>query len=392
MSGCDTCTETTPIPNAPPCPPAAPCPPRLCAPQEWTCGGWLYKEVDGCTTRTRLVGVLPDGIYTNPVITLSNGCISRIENGSAVVQMRPNPCTTTSGGGGGTTPATVTVNPSNCNLTSSGALGLLTNVTFDQVTSNVSVTGCGTATNPFILTAPTNTGGGTGAVTYKCGIAVQTPLSTPVDGITFDSAVSNVVSASYGAAGTCKAKITFSGADYDSCGIKISKGIVETFTGCVVSNTVDSSISTVASFTNTNCVSKLVLSGADYDACGTKIVKGVVQTFGGFVKNIALPSNFTSSFDAATCTLTITPPASVGVSMPFVRCIGDGSGNAFVYGTKNTTYTFSNLNGVVMFNAALPASGALIVNLDILPSTGDLLKVETNGFLLGHLFVYKCVT
>lgn len=361
MNDCDVCVETTPIPAAPPCPPAAPCPPRICDPQEWICGGWLYKEANGCTTRTRLAGVLPDGVYTNPVITLENGCISKIENGDRVLQMRPNPCTTPSSGGGGTAPAAVTLNPSNCNLTSSGALGLMTTAVFDNVNSNVQVTGCGTSTNPWVLTAPTSGGGTPTAVTFKCGVSVQNPLVKPVVKVETNADIASLATFTYDAA-SCTSTLNFSGVDYNKCGTEIVKGVVKTFGGFVKAVSVNSNISTVASITTdaATCSATINLNGADYNQDGIEIVKGVVKSF-------TLPSQ---------------------PIVPAARCVS-ATGDGIIYGSPNKSYTITNITTSASSTIAIPASGAFAFNQTTIPA--GLHSASVNGVLVGYFEILNCV-
>jgi hypothetical protein len=63
-----------------------------CAGVEWICGDWKYTEVNGCTTRVRVSNNVPDGVYINPTITIKDGCIVAITNGSNTVIARPEPC------------------------------------------------------------------------------------------------------------------------------------------------------------------------------------------------------------------------------------------------------------------------------------------------------------
>jgi hypothetical protein len=202
-NNCETCADTTNLPATPACPPATPCPPRLCAPQEWTCGGWLYKELDGCTTRTRLAGVLPDGVYTNPIVEMVNGCMKSIKSGTNIIQSRPEPCAT---GAGSVTPvANITISPAPCNLLSGSASALFAGITFNQAGQNITVTGCGTPTSPLVISA-------------NAGSLLTSIASTTLQ---YSVSPSGAVS------------INTQGANYSKCGTVIESGIVKTYSDTI---------------------------------------------------------------------------------------------------------------------------------------------------------------
>jgi hypothetical protein len=297
--------------------------------------------------------------------------------------MRPNPCTTPSGGGGGTAPAAVTLNPSNCNLTSSSALGLMTAAVFDNTNSNVQVTGCGTSTSPWVLTASTQATGDVN--TYKCGISVKNPLSTPVVSIGVTSTISSLVGFSYDQA-TCASTLNFDGASYNTCGTEIVKGIVKTFGGFVKTISVNSNLSTVASITNdaASCTATINLSGADYNQCGTEIVKGVVKTFGGFIRSVVLPAGWTSTYDAATCTATITPPALI--ITPAAKCTGVGTG--ILYGSPNTAYILTNTTTSATATVTTSAAGSVAFNSADAPA--GLYSATVGTQIIGYFLIPSC--
>jgi hypothetical protein len=175
----------------------------LCAPQEWTCGGWLYKELDGCTTRTRLVGVLPDGVYQNATITMTNGCISAVANGTNVLQSRPEPCSTA---GGSVTPAPtgITLSPAPCNILSGTASALFAGVTVNQVGQNITVNGCGSAASPFVFS-------------YNSVSTINSISSTTLSILNTSGA----------------ATINTVGTNYSKCGTVIQSGIVKTYSDTI---------------------------------------------------------------------------------------------------------------------------------------------------------------
>jgi hypothetical protein len=202
-NNCETCADTTNLPATPACPPATPCPPRLCAPQEWSCGGWLYKELDGCTTRTRLAGVLPDGVYQNATITMTNGCISAVTNGTNILQSRPEPCAT---GAGSVTPvANITISPAPCNLLSGTASALFAGIVFNQAGQNITVTGCGNTASPAVLS-------------YNGGASLSSITSATLQ---YTVSPSGAVS------------INTQGANYSKCGTVIESGIVKSYSDTI---------------------------------------------------------------------------------------------------------------------------------------------------------------
>lgn len=180
------------------CPP--PCPPSGCTPYDYTCGDWtVTTDEKGCTTRTRTSQNLVTGTYTNATVTVANGCVTHVSNGSQVLQQRPEPCTVIGG-----TPAptpTVEVSPSPCNLISATLLGIYAGVSFNQVGQNISVTGCGTPSSPLVLSTTLDTG-------------VTSVSSSSLTVVTVPGGIVSVDSV---------------GATYDKCGTKITSGIVKTY-------------------------------------------------------------------------------------------------------------------------------------------------------------------
>ncbi len=215
---CGGCTS-----SGAPCPPdTTTTPPAVppCTPFEYTCGDWLVKhDANGCVTRERVANNMPNGTYVNPTITVSNGCITAIAAGGRVLQSRPEPCTTSTPNI--TPPAAVGLDPNICNQLSGSASALLANCV---VTSgaNMTVTGCGTANNPYVLnySGPLPTAGY--SPTFVNGVAVQTPLITPVTQITSATLAVNTTG------GT--ATLNTTGVDFNSGGIQIAAGLVKNWT------------------------------------------------------------------------------------------------------------------------------------------------------------------
>lgn len=204
---CVDCQNTTPAPVSP-CP--EPCPPRGCAPYEYRDGDWLIQvNGNGCVTRSRVANNMPSGVYTNPTITVDAGVITAIASGGRVLQLRPEPCATQNGSVP-EAPPEVVISPATCNLLSGGLGGLFAGLTFNQAGTGVSVTGCGTASSPLVISMPAAAVG------------------------ELQSSTLNVTSL----AGTYS--INSVGSNYNACGTQIVQGIVKTYApGPAVINGVD---------------------------------------------------------------------------------------------------------------------------------------------------------
>lgn len=148
------CNNTTPLPGG--CTTCA-CPPPVTGTSH-TCGDWTTAVVDGVLQHTRTSFNLADGVYLNPTITIANGCLVNIAAGTNVITSRPELCTGSTGGGGA---ASITFDTDPCSLvttTSGGALSTIVHAQA-QVGSTVTVTGCGSSLNPFVIgsTQPVST-------------------------------------------------------------------------------------------------------------------------------------------------------------------------------------------------------------------------------------------
>lgn len=324
MSECDKCPDLTDV-GPEPCDPCEGVP-RVCPPQEWTCGGWRYTEVDGCLSRTRLVGVMTDGVYQNATITITNGCISAVSSGTNVVQQRPLPCLV-SGGTTPPSPAPISIHPNSCNLTENTSQGILTRGYFDILGSNVGISGCGTATSPWVLTADYPDVGSTFVPLWRNGVSVQTPIVNPVVGVT--------------------------------------------------SNTLSVSI-------NTSGVLSVNTEGADVNSCGVVIEDGLVKSFGGFVKSIAFPSGsgFTAAYDPSNCTVTITPPASQSLQQIPNVLINDDGTQYVMYGGFSLTYELVNTSNLVSSTFTTGTSGTVVIPYASLPT--GIYAVLNNGSIIGY--------
>jgi len=213
---------------ATPCPTGA-CPdtnppdpePTTCTPYEYQCGDWLVKvDANGCTTRERVANNVLDGTYANATVTIVDGCIAGISSGTNILQQRPEPCIS-AGTGTPPTPTTVGLDPSACNLLSGPASALLARGHFSPG-SNITVTGCGSQSNPWVVSYTGALPGAEYVPTFKYGVAVQTPLVTPVVEV-----ASTTLAVGYSAG---VATVNTEGADFSGSGITISKGLVKAFT------------------------------------------------------------------------------------------------------------------------------------------------------------------
>jgi hypothetical protein len=121
-----------------------------CADTSFVDGDWTVAQTAGCLTRTRTSFNMLDGVYLNPTVTITNGVVSRVVAGSAVAAVRPDLCT---GGTGSVTPGTVVVSTDPCSLLFKDVAGVLHAPVFAQagIGSGVTVTGCGTQANPFVI-------------------------------------------------------------------------------------------------------------------------------------------------------------------------------------------------------------------------------------------------
>ena len=245
---CINCNETLDLGAAAPCPPVTPCPLRLCAPISYRDLGWDYiKSTDGCTVRTRAAGVLPNGTYANATITLLDGNITAVTAGANVIQSRVEPCSTAAGGATpAPTPTTpITLSPDPCNLLTGSAANLLAFGHFDQAGRNISVNGCGTAGNPWMLS-------------YTGGVGVTSLATT---NLTYTNVAGAVT-------------LNTSGANSNTCGYSIVDGVVKTWVQPVVAITAGAgvSVATNAATCNVTVASTNQSRSVTGVSCGTNFV------------------------------------------------------------------------------------------------------------------------
>lgn len=154
MSNCEPCTPESTLTSTAPviCPPTQVCAATACVPSSYVCGDWTVTTAADCVvTRTRTSNNMPNGTYTNPTITVVNGCITDIETGTNVLQSRPEPCSTATVTAP-TAPTPVVLSALPCNLASfDGGGSLFAGLNFNQSGQNISVAGCGTPGSPFVF-------------------------------------------------------------------------------------------------------------------------------------------------------------------------------------------------------------------------------------------------
>lgn len=130
-----------------------PQPQTVCPSVNACLGLGLRLNFDGtCFTITGSPAVA-DGSYNN--IVVQNGCIVGAFN-SALPIYTPPPCAGSGGGGGGGGGGTVSIAPDNCNLLSQDAAGRLSAKVYARGINGITVTGCGTGMNEFIISRDTS--------------------------------------------------------------------------------------------------------------------------------------------------------------------------------------------------------------------------------------------
>lgn len=219
---CSTCNSsaTTVVPA--PCPPLTPCPSRLCQTLTYSSGGWTYTEVDGCTSRVRNEGLMVDGVYSNAIVTVFDGEVVNVQQGSNVLQQRPEPCS--SAAGSTPTPTSTTaLSTAPCNLLTGPSTALYAGVVVNQAGSNIAITGCGTAVSPFTF----NSGNiGVGSIT------------------TTNLSVTNVSGA---------VTLNTSGVNNSTCGYNIVDGQVRTWTNPITTLVAGRGVSVAQTAAGVNC-------------------------------------------------------------------------------------------------------------------------------------------
>jgi hypothetical protein len=133
---CGACAKPTTVVTIPPC-----------APMSFCAGNYTITFDGQCLTKTRRANAIPDGTYKNADVSIEDGCITALSEGTPSSTVLAGPCTTTPGGGIGTTP---TIATGSCNLLSDTGSGLQARAVLVAYPP-LSVTGCGSAAQPWVM-------------------------------------------------------------------------------------------------------------------------------------------------------------------------------------------------------------------------------------------------
>lgn len=160
-------------------------------PVSWCAGNYALTYDKGRVVKLPIPNPIPDGIYTNPTITLQDGCIVSIENGDNVLYSACDPCATPVVP---PDPGAVAIDGNACNLSSESSEGILT-LLFTGMNSCVALAGCGTYLSPLTASLIISPDAGNAVECRPNGLYVADPSAT-------------------------------SGASFIGCGITISNGLV----------------------------------------------------------------------------------------------------------------------------------------------------------------------
>jgi len=160
-------------------------------PVSWCAGNYTLTYDKGRVVKVPIASPIQDGVYQNPTITMQDGCVVAIEQGTNVVYSACDPCATPP------TPPVVdptAIDGNACNLTSLSDAGLLT-LLFTGTNSCISLTGCGTYVSPLTAAIIRSPDAGNALECRPNGLFVANPSAT-------------------------------SGANFNNCGIVIENGLV----------------------------------------------------------------------------------------------------------------------------------------------------------------------
>ena len=133
------CCPTTPAASATP---AVKLPPV-----EFCAGNYTITFADGRMVKLPRLPAIPDGVYLNPTITVVDGCITSMVQGTNITYSACDPCLVP------VVPPVdtpIVIDGDPCNLSSVGPDGLLTQLVVTP-TSCIGVSGCGTGGSPLAL-------------------------------------------------------------------------------------------------------------------------------------------------------------------------------------------------------------------------------------------------
>lgn len=92
---------------------------------------------------------IPDGTYTS--VTISNGCVASFGQAPVAEYTPSDCCGLPGGGGGGNVTSKIVISPDSSNILTQRADGLYSSSYIKTTDPNVSVTGIGTAANPYVI-------------------------------------------------------------------------------------------------------------------------------------------------------------------------------------------------------------------------------------------------
>jgi hypothetical protein len=174
------------------CPTPSTTPPAKIPPVEFCVGNYTIVYQDGRMVKVPRSPAIIDGIYVNPTITIADGCITAIEQGTGVLYSECDPCATPAVIP--PAPATITLDGDGCNLLSLGPDGLMARL-ITMPSSCMTFVGCGTIGSPLSVEPTISTDPGNALECRASGLFVANPSAT-------------------------------SGVNVNSCGIIIQNGLV----------------------------------------------------------------------------------------------------------------------------------------------------------------------
>lgn len=159
--GCGACAPATTV--------TAPVP---CAPMTFCSGNYTVTFNGQCLTKVKRTSFVEDGTYKNPTFVFQDGCITSVSEGTPSTTVLSGPCV-----GGTNIPGTgVTTASTQCNLSSVNSAGQLLTTASLLALAPLSVTGCGSASQPWVITWD---GALAGGVNYSgCGTTIENGLIT----------------------------------------------------------------------------------------------------------------------------------------------------------------------------------------------------------------------
>lgn len=176
------------------CPPDTPAavPPQ--APVSWCAGNRVLTYANGRITATARVPAVPDGTYVNATVTVVDGCITAIAQGTNVLYSACDPCVVPPPP---PPEAAVPIDGNSCNLSSFSPVDGLLTLLVTANTNCITLSGCGNAGSPLTAVPRISTDVGNALECRGNGLFVANPNAT-------------------------------AGVNFSGCGITIANGLVVT--------------------------------------------------------------------------------------------------------------------------------------------------------------------